>query len=76
LKPAHFRRFIGQKAKVRLKAGVDGRKNFTGTLVDADEARVILEVDGKEAVLPLADLDRGQLVFAPPESHKPGKEGK
>jgi ribosome maturation factor RimP len=74
--PAHFRRFLGQPAKVRLKAGVEGRKNFTGTIVDADEARIVLEVDGKEATLPLADLDRAHLVYVAPEKLKPGKEGK
>jgi ribosome maturation factor RimP len=70
LRPAHFQRFVGQRAKVRLKTGVDGRKNFTGTIVDADESRL---VHGRETTLPLGDLDRGQLVF---EMQKPGKEGK
>jgi len=76
VRPAHFRRFLGQPAKVRLKTGVDGRKNFTGTLVDADETRIVLEVDGKETTLPLADLDRANLLYVAPEKHKPGKEGK
>lgn len=76
IKPEHFRRFVGQPAKVRLKTGVDGRKNFSGTLVDADESRIVLEVDGKPATLPLTDLDRANLVYVAPEKHKPGKEGK
>jgi ribosome maturation factor RimP len=61
--PAHFRRFLGQKAKVKLHQGLDGRRNFTGVIVHADEARVTLDVDGKELELPLADLDRAHLVF-------------
>jgi ribosome maturation factor RimP len=71
--PAHFRRFLGQRAKVRLKAGVEGRRNFAGTIVDADETSVRLEIDGKEQSLPLADLDRAHLVF---ELGKIPKEGK
>ena len=63
VKPSHFRRFLGKRARVRLKAGVEGRRNFSGTIVDADEARVLLEVDGKEFALPLVDLDRANLVF-------------
>lgn len=73
LKPAHFRRFLGQRAKVRLKGGVSGRRNFTGKIVNADEARILLEVDGKEQELQLADLERAQLVF---EIEKVSKEGK
>jgi ribosome maturation factor RimP len=73
IKPAHFRRFLGKRAKVRLKAGVSGRRNFTGTLVDADEGRVVLAVDGAEHALPLSDLERAHLVF---ELEKSSKEGK
>jgi ribosome maturation factor RimP len=59
---AHFRRFLGKRVKARLKLGVDGRRNYTGTIVDADESKFVLEVDGVEHALPLADLDRAQLV--------------
>jgi ribosome maturation factor RimP len=58
-----FRRFLGQRAKVRLRHGVAGRRNFTGTIVaaDGDAATFTLEVDGQEHVLPLGDLDKAQL---------------
>lgn len=62
----HFRRFRGEKAKVRLIAGVDGRRNFSGTIVgvpDDAPSRVVMEVDGKEYTLPLDDLDRANLVY-------------
>ena len=62
----HFRRFRGHEAKVRLIAGVDGRRNFSGTIVSvADDAppRIVMEVDGKEYTLPLDDLDRANLVY-------------
>ncbi len=62
----HFRRHTGEKAKVRLIAGVDGRRNFSGTIVAVPEdapPRVIMEVDGKEYTLPLDDLDRANLVY-------------
>jgi ribosome maturation factor RimP len=73
IKPAHFRRFLGKRAKVRLRSGVAGRRNFTGTIVNADEERILLEVDGKEQELPLVDLERAQLLF---ELDKVSKEGK
>ena len=62
----HFRRFRGEKAKVRLIAGVDGRRNFSGTIVgvlDDAPSRVVVEVDGKEYTLPLDDLDCANLVY-------------
>lgn len=33
-KPSHFQRYLGQVAKVTLRDGLDGRRNFKGTLVD------------------------------------------
>jgi ribosome maturation factor RimP len=62
----HFRRFVGEKAKVKLIAGVDGRRNFTGTIVAAPDdapARVVMDVDGREYTLPLDDLDKANLVY-------------
>jgi ribosome maturation factor RimP len=59
---AHFRKFIGQRARVKLHQGVAGRRNFTGTIVKVDPGQVTLEVDGKENVLPLADLDKANLI--------------
>jgi ribosome maturation factor RimP len=77
LKPSHFRRFLGKRAKVRLRGGVAGRRNFTGTIVNADESRIFLEVDGKEQELPMSDLERGQLVFEMDHKlERTSKEGK
>jgi len=63
---AHFRRFVGERAKVRLYRGVDGRRNFAGRIVAAPDdvpARVVMDVDGVEFTLPLDDLERANLVF-------------
>jgi ribosome maturation factor RimP len=59
----HFRRFIGKTARVKLKDGVAGRKNFKGTiLAAAPPGEVTIEIDdGQKFVLPLADLDRANL---------------
>lgn len=41
----HFARFTGQQITVTLRESrVDGRKNFTGTLVSADEESVVVHV--------------------------------
>lgn len=59
----HFRRFIGRKAKVRLKQGIAGRRNYAGTIVavDGDARTFTMEVDGQEHVLPHGDLERANL---------------
>src|SRR5687767_9579661 len=38
--PDHFRRFVGQKARVKLKDGIEGRRNFAGRIVGAEDSAV------------------------------------
>jgi ribosome maturation factor RimP len=65
--PAHFQRYLGQVAKVSLAHAQDGRRNFKGRLralePDPESARVlVMEVDGNEFRLPMADLASARLV--------------
>ncbi|HEY7454452.1 MAG TPA: hypothetical protein VH683_07800, partial [Thermoleophilaceae bacterium] len=39
-KPDHFRRFLGRRARVRLREPRDGHKSFTGELVGASDEDV------------------------------------
>ncbi len=59
----HFRRFVGQKARVKLKDGLEGRRNFAGRIVAAEGTAVTIEVDGKEYTLPLADVEKANLEW-------------
>lgn len=59
---AQFARWAGEQARVTLQVPVDGRRNFKGRIVRADDNEVVLEVDGQEHVLPLADLHRANLA--------------
>jgi ribosome maturation factor RimP len=65
-KADHFRQHLGETAKIELHHGLDGRRNFKGT-VEAVEARdggevVVVDVDGQRFELPVADLSRARLV--------------
>ncbi len=73
---AHFRRFAGATAKIALVNGVDGRRRFTGVVVDVigdagerdpqnpayENVQIVVEVDGQRLELPLSDLDNARLV--------------
>ena len=74
-KPAHFRRFVGRRARVRTReprpdahargraAGrVPARHSFTGELVAASEEEVTLAADGGVVAIPYADIRRSNLL--------------
>jgi ribosome maturation factor RimP len=50
-RPDHFRRYLGQKVRVRTVAAVGGRRSFVGVLQAVDvEAIVVREADGEHVV--------------------------
>jgi ribosome maturation factor RimP len=57
-----FLRFEGERAQVRMRVPILGRRNFVGILRGADEREVRLEVDGTVMSLELAQLDKARLV--------------
>ena len=61
-KPEHFRRFLGRKVKVRTSEAIAGRRNFTGTLTDADDEGVCVDADGRAVRIPLAGIRRSNLI--------------
>src|ERR671914_2368235 len=44
-KPEHFRRYVGRRAKVRTRGEHDGRRSFTGELLEAGDDRVTVAAD-------------------------------
>ncbi|MGC2164478.1 MAG: ribosome maturation factor RimP [Gallionella sp.] len=57
-----FQRFAGQKAQLKLRMPVNGRKNFTGTMVSVSDGVLQLDVDGISVSIELANLDKARLV--------------
>src|SRR5947209_20346542 len=66
-KPAHFRRFVGRRARVRTRhprpglaqARPDGGRHvhsFTGELVGASEEEVTLAADGRVLAIPYSEI--------------------
>ncbi len=65
-KPAHFRRFVGRRARVRarhpLPIGQQPMSSFTGELVGASEDEVTLAADGGVIAIPYAEIRRSNLI--------------
>ncbi len=71
-KPAHFRRFVGRKARVRTRhprpVGTPGDpdaravRSFTGELVGASEDEVTLAADGGVIAIPYSEIRRSNLI--------------
>jgi len=73
-KPAHFRRFVGHRARVRTRhprsAGCEARgagdavlrRSFTGELVGASEDEVTLAAEGGVIAIPYSEIRRSNLL--------------
>lgn len=61
-KPAHFDRFAGEDVRGRLRQPLEGRRNFTGTLLRREGARIVVRVDGVEIGIPIEELETIRLV--------------
>jgi ribosome maturation factor RimP len=61
-KPAHFRRFIGSRVRVRTEEEIEGRRSFTGRLAGADENQVSVEAADGAVTIPLAAVRRSNLL--------------
>jgi ribosome maturation factor RimP len=72
-KPAHFRRFVGRRARVRTRhprtAGASASsgearpvQSFTGELVGASDEEVTLAADGGMIAIPYSEIRRSNLI--------------
>ena len=61
-KPAHFRRFLGRRARVRTREAREGHKTFTGELVGASDEEVTIAAATGVIAIPYADIQRSNLV--------------
>jgi ribosome maturation factor RimP len=61
-KPAHFGRFKGARVWVELKVARDGRRRYTGELVEVDDKGCVLDVDGQPVTIGFAEIGKARLV--------------
>jgi ribosome maturation factor RimP len=61
-KPQHYRRFLGRRARMRLRDAANGHKSLTGELVGASDSDVTVAADGGVVTIPYAEIVRSNLV--------------
>jgi ribosome maturation factor RimP len=61
-KPDHFRRYVGQRARVRTRGAHDGHTSFTGELLGATDDLVTVAADTGVVSIAYADIKRSNLV--------------
>ena len=54
---------IGEKAKIRTRTPLDGRRNFLGKLQEVTESHVLIHVDNQDFEIPFEIIDRTRLVL-------------
>jgi ribosome maturation factor RimP len=61
-KPEHFQRFRGRRVRVRTRVEMEGRRNFTGTIADADASAVSVDLGDRAVKIPIERIRRSNLA--------------
>jgi ribosome maturation factor RimP len=61
-KPQHYTRFLGRRARVRLRDATEGHKQLTGELVSASERDVTIAASDGVVTIPYEQIVRSNLV--------------
>ena len=57
-----FQRFTGSKVKLKTMMPLDGQRNFSGRLLEADEESLTIETDTEEITIPMSALEKARVV--------------
>lgn len=60
-KESDFIKFVGERAQVKLRVPVEGRKNFLGILRGVDQEHLVLDCEGVEQHVPFSNIDKARL---------------
>ena len=59
---AHFERFVGEVARVKLRHALQGRSNYKGVIEAVEGDDVVMQVEGEPVRLPFAQVASARLV--------------
>jgi len=57
-----YQRFVGSLIALHLLANEQGRRNYKGRLMGVDNASITLQVDDAEVIIPLASIDKANII--------------
>ena len=57
-----FARYSGRSARIKLAEGVEGRRNFSGTIRGAQAGLVEIECEGRSYQLPIEQVAKANLI--------------
>ena len=60
--PAHYEEFIGHIAQINLYAPQEGRRKFSGKILNAGESSVSIDQDGLDVALDYDNIAKAKLV--------------
>ena len=58
----HYQQFLGTRIKCKLRMPFNGRRNFTGKLLEADENNIVLSIDNESVELFIDDIEKANIV--------------
>lgn len=60
-KPEHFKKFLGERAKITLKQALENRANFTGLIETADDDKMVLSDGTNKFTFKYEDIKKANL---------------
>ena len=57
-----FARFVGERAQVKIRLPLNGRRRFVGKLQNVGEVGIELDVDGELVSIAFSEIDKARLV--------------
>ena len=60
-KDADFIRFTGERAQVKTRMPIEGRKNFVGVLRGLENGELLIEVEGQMHKVAMTNIDKARL---------------
>ncbi len=61
--PEHFRRYIGERVRVRLAQPIDGRRTFLAPLAAVEQNGIVLAVDGQAQFIPFTAIAQANYEY-------------
>ncbi|MBI4412006.1 MAG: ribosome maturation factor RimP [Deltaproteobacteria bacterium] len=59
----HFEQVVGKVIRVKTRVPLNNRQNYKGLLKSVNETELVVEIDRKDFVIPLGQIEKANLEF-------------